>query len=190
MSRLPFVVQPRLKPVVESLGNEDTGIIKIERKGYLTAGEKAFLQQSQYADEVSTALLAVVRKVSKEHKISLETAHKKILAAMSGDYEDKKTAAIYAEYQSDLDALTMMAVDAENRRIFIQAACMILYRVSSDVDMDEVMKLHPDLLEALAKLCLDEEQKSTERLMELQDATEVSQEDFVEDNSYETLQKK
>ena len=47
MAPLPFVVEPRRKPIVERVGNEESGVIEIERRGYLTTGEKTFVQQVQ-----------------------------------------------------------------------------------------------------------------------------------------------
>ena len=48
---LPFVVQPRLAPVIEQVGNEESGIFEIERRGYLTVAEKAMVQQATQGDE-------------------------------------------------------------------------------------------------------------------------------------------
>jgi hypothetical protein len=34
MAKLPFVVEPRLKPIIEEIGSEESGKIQIERRGY------------------------------------------------------------------------------------------------------------------------------------------------------------
>ena len=44
MGKLPFVVAPKLKSKIETLGTEVSGKIEIERKGYLTVGEKGFME--------------------------------------------------------------------------------------------------------------------------------------------------
>lgn len=190
MGRLPFVVQPRLQPITEEIGNEAIGVIAIERKGYLTAGEKAFLQQSAASDEVSSRLLTIVRQIGKKYKLPLEEAHSNALAVMGGELDTDLRLQIYGDYGEDLDSLTLMAVDADTRRRFVQAACMLLYRVDPDLSMDEIMGLHPDLLSELAELCQDEEIKSTQRLEELQEETETPTEILVEEDTVEALQKK
>ena len=48
---LPFVVQPRLQPIVEQVGTEESGIIEIERRGYLSVAEKAIAQQAVGGDD-------------------------------------------------------------------------------------------------------------------------------------------
>ena len=47
----------------------------------------------------------------------------------------------------------------------MMAFCLLVYRVNEEIEMDDVIDLHEDLVEALAMLYLDEENKSTERLV-------------------------
>lgn len=187
MSKLPFVVQPRLKPIIERIGTEETGILEIERRGYLSAGEKAFLQQSQTGDDVSVKMLALVRKVSKDIKISLEAAHQGVMNVLSGKVDGPNDAKIASKYSTEIEHIMTLAMSTESRRILSQAACMLMYRVDPDLEIEEIMQLHPDLLQALAELCLDEESKSTERL---QDTFKNQEEEAVDADSYEALEKK
>lgn len=186
MSRLPFVVQPRLKPIVERIGTEETGILEIERRGFLSAGEKAFLQQSQTGDDTSVKMLALVRKVSKDLKIGLEAAHKGVINVLSGQTDGGHEAKIASKYTDDIENIMTLAMSTESRRVLSQAACMLMYRVDPDLEIEEIMKLHPDLLQALAELCLDEENKSTERLQD----TYQDKEEAPDVDSYEALEKK
>ena len=66
---LPFVVQPRRTTVIERVGTEKSGILEIERRGYLTTGEMAFVQQQTTSDDSTEKLLDLVQKVSKKFKI-------------------------------------------------------------------------------------------------------------------------
>jgi hypothetical protein len=187
MAKLPFVVQPRLKPIVERIGNEDIGIIEIERRGFLSAGEKAFLQQGAATDDVSIKLISLVRRISKELKVGVEEAHKAILNVMtSGDQGDLE-AKISKKYNVEIDDLTVQAMNTDSRRTISQASCMLLYRVDSELEIEDIMTLHPDILQGLAALCQDEEIKSTERLSAAQDSTE---DDNLDPNSFEAVQKK
>ena len=65
MAKLPFVVEPRRKPEIVTIGTEDSGTIEIVRKGYLTAGEKAFMQSQSSNDTVLRSLLSLAREVAK-----------------------------------------------------------------------------------------------------------------------------
>jgi hypothetical protein len=187
MAKLPFVVQPRLKPIIEQIGNEDIGIIEIERRGFLSAGEKAFLQQGAASDDISVSLIALVRKAAKEFKISVEEAHKTIMAIMTNGEETDLYSKFNKKYSQEIDDLTLKAINTDSRRIISQASCMLLYRVDSELDIEDIMQLHPDLLTALAELCQDEEIKSTERLI-AQETPEDKQEPDAE--SFEALEKK
>ena len=60
MGKLPFVVQPRLKAIKERIGSEDAGYIEIERRGYLTSGEKSFVQQIQQQELKHLLLLQLL----------------------------------------------------------------------------------------------------------------------------------
>jgi hypothetical protein len=43
MKTLPFVVQPKRKFTKVKIGTEQAGVLEIERRGYLTVSEKAFV---------------------------------------------------------------------------------------------------------------------------------------------------
>ena len=66
MAKLPFVVEPRLKPVLETIGSEDSGKIQVERRGYLTAGEKAFVGSSVSSNDVASVIIGIVRTIAKK----------------------------------------------------------------------------------------------------------------------------
>lgn len=166
MSTLPFVVQPRLKPIIERLGNEESGIIEIERKGYLTAGEKAFLQQGMGAEQVSVLLISLIRKISKEFDISITDAHDVITDCLEGRMSTALSEKVNKKHRNDLDNITHEAINMESRRGLLQATCMLLYRVDPNLPMEYIVGLHPTLLAELAALCQDEDNRSTERLVD------------------------
>ena len=61
---LPFIVQPRLKPIIEIVGTEESGQIEIERKGYLTVSEKAIVQASMKSDDSLATTMRVAAKIA------------------------------------------------------------------------------------------------------------------------------
>ena len=59
--KIPFVVQPNLKPVKEQVGTETSGKIEIERRGYVTVSEKAFVQAATEGDDSQGRLFVADR---------------------------------------------------------------------------------------------------------------------------------
>ena len=51
---LPFVVQPKYEPILERVGTDESGIIEIERRKYLTVQEKAIVQGAMEGDTTMT----------------------------------------------------------------------------------------------------------------------------------------
>lgn len=186
MSGLPFVVQPRLKPVVERYGNEDIGILEVERRGYLNAGEKTYLRTYDAQNDVPTLILGLVKKVSKAAKIPPEAAHKLVMQSLQGEDIPAAKQKVLDQHQDELDTIMQTVFQTEQQRDVIRASCMLHYRLGVSLDNSSaVFELHPDLIEALSKLCADEENKSTQRLQEA-----LANDDTAELTAVEALEKK
>ena len=184
MSKLPFVVQPRLKPVVEVLGNEYSGTIEIERRGYLTAGEKTFLAAQFSSEGVTRMTLAIVRDIARKYGISQEKAYEELQGAIavgSGKYSDK----ILEDFREQIEELSGAMVEVEQRRRLVTAYCLVIYRIDPNTQFEDFMELHPDLIDALAALYEDEDRRSTERLV-----AAIEDADTGEDNTAQDLEKK
>ena len=173
MTALPFVVQPKLKPIIERIGNETSGIIEVERRGFLSVTEKTFLQQSLSEDTVTTKLLAFIRKVAQEQKIKPEKAHEYVMDALnSKTSKDTLYNKILKIYEEELNEIVHTATQLEQRQQYLRAVCLILNRINPNFDMNQLSDVHPDIIEGLSKLCQDEENKSLERL----EASQANQE--------------
>lgn len=72
MVSLPFVVQPKRKPITERIGSEDSGVIEVIRKGYLTSGEKAFVQQVQQYDNGTSDIVTLSRRIARKHGLTMD----------------------------------------------------------------------------------------------------------------------
>ena len=187
MAKLPFLVEPRLKPRVEVLGNELSGQIEIERRGYLNVGEKMFLQQAQQSDETTEQVLALIRQIGKEQGLGLERAHKIVIAMLDGsDSEDEMFETCSKKYRKRCESIMTLALNQQHQAETVKALCMLIYRVDPEIDMDTLSKLHPDLIADLAQLCTEEEMRSIERLS---DGIEADGEP-ISDDGYEALEKK
>ena len=166
MAQLPFVVAPRIKPETIEIGNEDIGIIAIERKGYVTTGEKSFVS-THLTEEATTKVLDLCRKISTEYKISLEDAYEKITAILTGRQVDDLAEKIQKKYDDSLkDVFTCMSQEQEKRKN-IQAFAMILYRIDSNYEADDFFRLHPDLIEALSNHYEEEESRTLSNSSEI-----------------------
>ena len=163
MAKLPFVVEPRRKPELVTLGTEDSGKIEIVRKGYLTAGEKSFMQTQGSSDTIVKSMLALAREIAREFKIDTQKAYELANQALQ-NAEGEKVAKVWEKFEEDLSLIysEMVRQDALGR--IMKCYCLLLYRVDSDFEAGVASELHEDLVNDLVDLYDKEEAKSTERL--------------------------
>lgn len=164
---LPFVVQPRQKPIIETVGSDESGKIEIERRGYLTTGERAFVQQVQSFDDGSSEIVTVSRNVARKFNLGMDVAYKlvlKIISAFPADNPDEaeRIDAIEKAFAEELTSVVKGLAMGQVKQDLVYAACMLKYRVDQDFEIGEVGRLHPDLIEGLAALYRDEESRSLE----------------------------
>ena len=163
MGKLPFVVAPRLNSRIEILGSEASGKIEIERKGFLTVGEKAFIANASSQDDILRLVLKLANAVSKQYKISQQDAYQAVVDSITDPASCKYT--IMDEHPAEIAELTNMMMAQEQKKSLMMAYCLLLYRVDETIEIDDVIGLHEDLVDDLVKLFHDEENKSTERLV-------------------------
>jgi hypothetical protein len=167
MAKLPFIVEPRLKPRKEIVGSEFSGQLEIERRGYLTAAEKAFVQAQVSEDTTTQDMVRLTRKIGSELKLDMQSAYELLTLVLQGESHTDELKAIYTTHQNEIsELLTSMATMQERKRL-VQALSMLVYRVDGEIEADEVLAMHPDLLDALSGLFEDEEKRSVVRLQQL-----------------------
>jgi hypothetical protein len=164
MAKLPFVVEPRVKPIVIKVGSEESGQIEIERRGYLTSGEKAFFQQVKQSDQGTSKLIGLSRKVSRIHGLEMSKAYDAIIRVLSGGAKDETDLKIEEEFAEDLAGVIQDLANGQASDELLMAACLLRYRIDPEIGMSEVMALHPDIISGLAALYRDEDNKVIERL--------------------------
>lgn len=148
--KLPFVVQPRRKPIVEVLGTEESGQIEIKRLGYLTVAEKMFVQSTITGDISLGMIQRLASKISKHAGVPI----KDVLNDLTEDHDY-----LQPFHEEIAEALSMMASYQEKLRL-VSVAALLTLRVNDEIEIDDVVELHPDLLEAIYVLYLEEEAKS------------------------------
>jgi hypothetical protein len=157
VAKLPFVVQPRLKPVQEEIGTEISGKILVERRGYLTVSEKMFVQAGLKEDNSQNMLFQLVNKISVEQGIPA----KQVLEDMSGGGSLPE----YAQaYTGELTSVMERVNDLTEKTKLLGAAALLITRVDPEIDIEDVMGLHPELIEELYRLYIEEENCSLDRL--------------------------
>ena len=164
MSKLPFVVAPRLNSRIETIGSDISGKIEIERKGFLSVGEKSFMSNVSAQDDVLKLVMKVSRAVASEYKLGQQDAYQQVVLAVTEP--EKCSHPVYDKFADEIAELATIMMAAEQKKQLMAAYCMLLYRVSEEISMDDVISLHEDLVDALADLYIDEESKSLARLVD------------------------
>lgn len=154
---LPFVVQPRLKPILELIGSEESGQIEVERRGYLSVAEKAWTQAIEAEDDTQGRLHRLAIKIAAE--LDMEPQEALGLVANS-KMEDPRLANYHEELLETLDAMAQFS----ERRKLAGATCLLVNRVDPGWDIEDTFKLHIDIIDGLYQLYIEEESRSLEAL--------------------------
>lgn len=163
MVKLPFVVEPRLKPRLEKVGSDESGYLECERRGYLTSGEKAFVQQAFSNDDSTILLIGLARKVAHHYEVDVSSAYQAVIAVLSGG-EPEGFESLQALFFEDINNCIRELTNLQAREDMVMALCMLRYRVNTEASVEDVMGLHPDVVKGLVELYRDEEARSVERL--------------------------
>lgn len=153
---LPFVVQPRLKPVVERLGSDLSGVIEVERKGFLTVAEKAIVQNSMKEEKGLANAFLIAREVgAKENKKAEEVL---------SDLSIEPQPAYLKQYSKEMGQIMSIMMAHEEKLRLVAVTALMLTRVNPDWDPSGTVDLHPDLQKDLYDLYLDEDRKCVDAL--------------------------
>lgn len=156
--KLPFIVQPRLAFEKEILGTDESGKIEVERRGYLTVGEKALTQQATKDFTSVVDLYSLVGRIAEE-----EDKDPKVVLS---DFSAVPSPPYLTNWSSELTEC-MQSVGIENtKRRMIYATAILISRVDSGWEVDDTMSLNSDLVEALAGFYEREDNGAVEELSE------------------------
>lgn len=152
---LPFVVQPRLKPIVERIGSEESGILEIERRGYLSVAEKAMVDQAAGEMGDQAEMIEVVRKIARLENRSITDIFQELQDADTGSD-------LLNKYAVEVAAVSSSASIQQQKTRIVASTALIISRIDPEWGVEETMELHPDLLDGLYELFLDEDARSLE----------------------------
>lgn len=164
MAKLPFVVEPRLKPIIEEIGSEESGKIQIERRGYLTSGEKAFFQQAKQSDNGTTGLIGLARKVARATELDMTKAYEAIVRIIGGQASEEADKKIEDQFSDEISSVVRELTNGQTHDEILMAVCLIKYRIDASFELDEILSMHPDIISGLAELYRQEDAKSIDRL--------------------------
>ena len=163
MGKLPFVVAPKIESKIETLGTEVSGQLEIERKGYLTDGEKAFMANVNNNDDVIREVMKLSRAVAKKYKLDQQSAYDQVVLAVSSPDECKYP--VMDDFGDEITAVATNMMSSEARKQLMKAFCLLVFRVNKELEIDDIAELHEDLVSQLSHLYDAEESQSIERLV-------------------------
>lgn len=164
MLNLPFVVQPKRQPELVRIGNDELGIFEIERRGYLTVGEKSAYQQIIKNKEGLTAVRKVIGDIAAAEKISAEQAQVLVTKVLKSDKMTTKETKLAEKYASDfLDLLEVFTQEALHTQL-VQASILMMSRVDQNWSFEDTARLDTTVIEQLSTLFMAEEARSREAL--------------------------
>lgn len=155
---LPFVVQPRLQPIIDKVGTEVSGIIEIERRGYLSVAEKAIVQGVSTGDTSVRQMFALAGRIGRDTGKQQAEVAKDLMVQPMPEY--------LRPYQEEIQDCIMVMLEFQDRTAVIQATALLICRIQDTWTIEQTMDLHPDLIHALAQLYIDEDNKSVDLLEE------------------------
>lgn len=156
---LPFVVQPRRASRIIRIGSEDSGIMEIEQRGYLTVSEKFYVSQVTGDDKTLPLMIGLANKVGKITKKTNRESYELIAAYLQGESSAKDSELMESKFSEELQEITAEISRSTSTRELAQATVMMQSRIDEDWKTEDTFELHPDLLAALANLYQSEEAK-------------------------------
>lgn len=164
MRNLPFVVEPRRKPEIVRIGNEEFGIFEINRLGYLTVTEKAGFQQVVTNKEGSRVLRDLVNLIAEDQKMPKEKAGELVSKVIQAGKLTAKEEKIMEQYTLQLlDVLEVFRRETVHTQM-IMATVLLISRIDSGWTFEDTAALDISVIEQLAELFQAEDAKSLEKL--------------------------
>jgi hypothetical protein len=157
MKTLPFVVQPKRKFTKVKIGTEQAGVLEIERRGYLTVSEKAFVDGVMQGSDGITAIVNLATRIGAKTKHTTEEAFNAVMKAVQGDMSDPFAVKVREEYPDELGGILSQMTDAVQKRGIAAATILIRSRIDSEWTLDDTLEQDPALIQAFADFYTEEE---------------------------------
>ena len=132
MAKLPFVVAPKIKTCKVRLGTEETGIIEIEKRGFLSVAEKSFVDSVLQQSDGVTQIVKLASQIARERKISVETAYTQVVAVMSNEKQTKAQQEIAVKYADNISEIQSSMIESMGRKSIACATILIQTRINPE----------------------------------------------------------
>lgn len=156
---LPFVVQPRRQPIPVRIGTENSGMIEIEARGYLTVAEKYYVQQVLSGDKTLPLMLGLSNKIAKKFKKDTKEGYTILSNYLQNTCPESQRSVIDENFELEIQELTAEVARMSSMREVAQATIMMRSRIDPDWTSDDTMELDTDLITGLVELYNKEEAK-------------------------------
>lgn len=163
---LPFVVQPRRKPIKVRIGSEDCGVLEIEARGHLTVAEKFYVNQIVNGDKTVSLMIGLSNKIAKRLKKDAKEGYKILSDYLQNNGSNAHRDIIDDEFSAEIQELTSEITRISSMRELAQATIMMRSRIDPDWETDDTLELDTELIDALVKFYNDEERKEFPELGE------------------------
>lgn len=176
MAKLPFVVAPKVQKKNVRLGNEELGIIEIEKRNYLSVAEKSFVDAVTQSGDGVASIVKLANKASRIKKITVEKAYTLIIQIMSGQVDGKVSEELANEFSDEISTIQTQMVESMSRKAIAATTILIQSRINPEWQIEDTMTLQPELLQIFADFYDSEEQKTEykgEEKDELEEAAEI-----------------
>lgn len=155
--QLPFVVQPNKKPVLKTIGTEQSGQIEIEVRGYTTVGEKAMVDQSILGEVGTQGFQELLKQIAKAEGKTASEVYDDFSTTPAPEYLEDWA----QEFQEAVDVLSV----ENSKRNIVQATALLISRVDPEWTIEDTMQQHSDLVLELSNLYVEENKRSTDDLI-------------------------
>lgn len=174
--KLNFVVDPQRESKVERIGNTESGVIEIERLGYLRVKERAFVQATMLESTFEgNPVRDVMEVIAAGEKIDVKDAGAVVQGFVLGSLSQKKKEAIAKKYGDQiLSAFRHSQLQTATENL-AGITALLMYRHDPNWTIEGTMELHPALEEGLTQLYLDEKNGSLSTIdnSTLQESTDI-----------------
>lgn len=172
MAKLPFVVAPKSITKLVRLGNEEIGVVEIEQRGFLSVGEKSFVDTIIQGSDGMTGIVKLAQKIGREKKLEVETVFNGIVQSFTGENnllgED-----ILRQYGEQISELGAQMLESVQRKALACTTVLIQYRINSEWTIEDTMELHPDLLQEFVELYDKEDRRESPEAEVETDASDI-----------------
>lgn len=160
MTKLPFVVAPKSQSKLVKVGNEEVGIIEIQKKGYLTVAEKSFVDSVMQNSDGIAALVRLAGTIGRKRKIPTEKAYAMLIGVIDGSGSGAAFNAIADEHGNEISVIQAQMAESVQRKAIAATTILIQTRINPEWTVEDTMTLQPEMLAEFVRFYDSEELKA------------------------------